>query len=60
MGVLPYYIEVFLEISHDAAQENNLDVFIFSLLTNLCYKATAQIKYEMIEIAIVLIMLTWL
>ena len=25
-GGLPYYIEVFLEIPHDAAQENNIDV----------------------------------
>ena len=26
---LPYFIEVFLEIPHDATQENNLNVFIF-------------------------------
>ena len=26
---LPYYKEIFLEILHDAAQEKNLDGFIF-------------------------------
>ena len=36
-GGLPY-IEVFLEILHDAAQEKNLDVFIFPLLTSMCCK----------------------
>ena len=35
VGGLIYYIEVFLEIPHDAAQEKNLDVFIFPLLTNV-------------------------
>ena len=40
-GELLYYIEVFLEIPHDAAQEKNLDVFIFPLLTNMCYKIIA-------------------
>ena len=28
-GGLPYYIEVFLEIPHEAALEKNLDVFLF-------------------------------
>ena len=36
-----YYIEVFLEIPHDTAQEKNIDVFIFPLLTNMCYKIVA-------------------
>ena len=40
-GVLPCYIEVFLEIPHDGAQEKNFDVFIFPLLTNMCYKIIA-------------------
>ena len=35
MGALPYHIEVFLEIPHDAAQEKNLDVFLSPLLTNV-------------------------
>ena len=26
--------------------EKNLDVFIFPLLTNMCYKTTAQMKYD--------------
>ena len=43
-GGLPYYIEVFLEIPHDAAQEKNLDVFIFPSLTNMCYKIIALSK----------------
>ena len=34
-GGLPYHIEVFLEIPHDAAQEKNLDVFLSPLLTNV-------------------------
>ena len=38
---LPYDIEVFLEIPHDAALEKSIDVFIFPLLTSLCYKITA-------------------
>ena len=41
-GEVPYYINVFLEINHDAAQEKNLDVFIFPLLTNICYKIIAK------------------
>ena len=57
VGGLIYYIEVFLEIPHDAAQEKNLDVFIFPLLTNMCCKIIAQIKYEIIGIVIVLRML---
>ena len=36
-GVAILY-EVFLEIPHDVAREKNLDVFIFTLLTNICYK----------------------
>ena len=56
-GGLPYYINVFLKIPHDAAQEKNLDVFVFPLLTNMCYKIIAYIKYEMIDIEIVLIAL---
>ena len=32
--MLPNYFEIFLEISHDAAQKKNLDVFIFPFLTN--------------------------
>ena len=35
------YIEVFLEIPHDAASEKNLDVFIFPVLTNMCNKIIA-------------------
>ena len=35
---LSYYTEVFLEIPDDATEEKNLDVFIFPLLTNTCYK----------------------
>ena len=54
---LPYYTEVFLEIPHDAAYGKNLDVFIFSLSTNMCYKTTAQIRYEMIGFVMVLIVL---
>ena len=38
---LSYYVAVFLEIPHDAAQETNVDVFIFPLLTNMCYKILA-------------------
>ena len=45
---LPYYIEVFLEIPHNAASEKNLDVFIVPLLTNMCYKIIAKIKYEIV------------
>ena len=41
MGVLPHYNKVFLEIPHDAALEKNLNVFIFPLLTNTCYKIVA-------------------
>ena len=48
-GVLPFYIEIFLEIPHDVAQEKNLDVFIFPLLTNMCYKRTVEMIDEMIE-----------
>ena len=55
-GGLPYYIEVFLEIPHDVAKEKNV-VFTFPLLTNLCYKTIAEIKYEMIGTVIVLIVL---
>ena len=47
---LHYYNEVFLEIPQDEAEEKNLDMFIIPLLTNMCYKTTAQIKYEMIGI----------
>ena len=36
MRRLPYYNEVFLEIPHDAAQQKNLDMFIFPLLENMC------------------------
>ena len=50
-GGLPYSIEDFAEICHD--QHRN----IFPLLTNMCYKTTAQIKYEMIGFTIVLIVL---
>ena len=57
MEGLPYHIEVFLEIPHDVAEEENLDVFTFPLLTNMCYKTTAQIKYEMIAFVVVLIVL---
>ena len=35
-GALLYYIEVFQQIHHDAAEEKNLDVFIFPLLTKMC------------------------
>ena len=38
---LPYCIEVFLEIAHDAAYKKNLDLFIFPLLTKMCYKIIA-------------------
>ena len=38
MGGFTIYIEVFLKILHDAVYEKNLDVFIFSLLTNTCSK----------------------
>ena len=38
MGGFAIYIEVFLKILHDAVYEKNLDVFIFSLLTNTCSK----------------------
>ena len=34
-GALPYHIEVFQEIPHDAAQEKNLDVFLSPFLTNV-------------------------
>ena len=51
---VPYYIEVFLEILHDAVQEKVLDVFTFPSVTNMWYKIIAQIKYEMIRIVIVL------
>ena len=53
---LPYYIEIFLEIPHNVAFEKNLDVYIFPLLTNMCYKIIAYIKYDMIGIVILLIM----
>ena len=36
-GGLPYYIEAFLEIPHDAPQEKNPGAFIFLLLPNMCY-----------------------
>ena len=35
-------------------RRKNLYVFTFSLLTNKCNKATAQIKYVIISIVIVL------
>ena len=57
MGWVPYYTDVFLEIPHDAAQEKNLDVLVFPLLTNMYCKITAYKKCEMIGIAIVLITL---
>ena len=40
-GGFPYYIELFLEVPHEAALEKNLDVFLFRFLTNMCYKTTA-------------------
>ena len=45
----------FLEIPHNAAQEKNLYMFILPLLSSMCCEITVQIKYEMIGIAIVLI-----
>ena len=56
-GGLPYYIQVFLKIPHDVVKEKNLDVFIFSLLTDMCYKTTDQIKNELTSIVIDLIVL---
>ena len=41
MGGFSYYTEVFHEVPHDAVQEKNLDVSIFRLLTNMCYKIIA-------------------
>ena len=41
MCVYIHNVEVFLEIPHDAAQKKNLDVFIFPLLTKMCYKIIA-------------------
>ena len=41
MVELPYYIDVFLEITHDAAWKKSLDVFIFPLVTKMCYKIIA-------------------
>ena len=50
-----YHINVFLEIPHDAAWEKDLDVLFFFLLTNMCYKIIAQIKFEMIGIHVSII-----
>ena len=33
MGGLPYYIEVFLEIPHDAAYKKNLGVLIYEMIS---------------------------
>ena len=35
-------------------RKKNLDVFIFPLLTKMCYKIIAEVKYEMIGITIIL------
>ena len=35
------YTDVFVEIPNDGAQETNLNMFIFPLLTNMCHKVTA-------------------
>ena len=43
----------FLMMQH----KKNLDMFISPLLTNMCYKTTAQMKYKMTGIVIVLIVL---
>ena len=48
---------VFLEIPHDAAEEKNLDVFIFPLLANMYYKIIAEIRYELTSIVINLVVL---
>ena len=48
MGWVPYYTDVFLEIPHDAAQEKNLDVLVFPLLTNMYCKITTYKKCEII------------
>ena len=37
--------------------KKNLDMFISPLLTNMCYKTTAQMKYKMTGSVIVLIVL---
>ena len=41
MGGSAYYIEVFMEIPRDAEQEKNIEMRIFPLLTNMCYKIIA-------------------
>ena len=48
-------IEVFLEIAHHAAQGKIIDLFIFPLFKNMCYKIIAYIKYEMIGTVIPLL-----
>ena len=48
---------VFLEIPHDAAEEKNLDVFIFPLLANMYYKIIAEVRYELTGIVINLVVL---
>ena len=41
-GELPYFIEVFLEIPHEAAQKKNLDVYLsFANKPNICYNIIA-------------------
>ena len=54
---LVYYIEVFLDIPHDAAQGKNLDMCILSLLTKIWCKVIAYIKYEMIDIVIAVLII---
>ena len=41
MGGFHIILSFFLEIPHDAAQEKNLIVFIFPLLTNMRYTIIA-------------------
>ena len=53
-GALPYYVEVFWSFLMMQHREKNLDVFIFPLLINMCYKKTA---YVMIDIVITLTLL---
>ena len=53
--IILYFIFLwrFLMMQH----KKNLDMFISPLLTNMCYKTTAQMKYKMTGIVIVLIVL---